>query len=106
LFREDALALHAGTKLWIIQFAAANCTDSAEHFFFFARSVSSQPILEQWSYSVRQPKNDVTGKARPGLGGSRNDRRHFVIGQPGNHWSHQHTDGTPAAANALIAASR
>ena len=57
-----------------------------------AAKMRGQPLLEQRGHRVRQPQHDIPRRPRAGLGGGLDERRNFMLGQPGNHGSEQDAD--------------
>src|SRR5215217_1940128 len=77
---EEPLAPHPRSEAGVVELAAAHRTDALQHLLFPFGEVAGQPVLEERSYSVREPHGDVGGKARAGLGCGGEERRHHADG--------------------------
>src|SRR5512138_2495295 len=67
LIREDAFATHSRAEAGIVEFAAADGADAAEHFVFLLREVLIEPPLEQFLVRVGQAQHFIASVACAGL---------------------------------------
>src|SRR5262249_58803711 len=86
--REDPFAPHARAEASVVEAAAAQRANPAEHFLFLLGVMLLQPLLEKRRDGIWQAERDVTFRACAGLGGCCQDPRHPMISQSWNDPRH------------------